>query len=206
MRNIAEKMADYRAAVCTLSYYLALISLIGERVENGELTDKAALDDALHWASLYKEKFFSARRELGLCADEKAMVAFEEDFLFNGFGIVGGKFSGDMAIVDQIASKWDVGEKVPTEDAAVRYEVSVFCTMLSGGSQMVFSTLKEDENPNWEQELLGEEEYIEVEDVCSEKVEKKTGFLTKVRSFFSGKNDAKRRKLWESAWEEEDVA
>lgn len=191
----AEKISQYQKAVCTFAYYLALISLIGERVENGSLTDKAALTDALEWAGKYKLKFLASRKALGLSSDEKsALVAFKEDFFFNGFRIIGGKFEGDRDCVDAIAGKWDLGKAIPTEDEAIRYEVGVFCLMLAGGSQAVFTALKEDE----------EERAIEYVPKTKNN-RKKTGFVTKIKSFFSGKNEPpKRRKVWESAWEEED--
>lgn len=191
----AEKISQYQSAVCTFAYYLALISLIGERVESGSLTDKTALTDALEWAEKYKLKFLASRKALGLSVDEKsAMVAFEEDFFFNGFRIIGGRFEGDKGCVDAIAGKWDLGKSIPTEDEAVRYEVGVFCLMLAGGSQAVFTALKEDE-----------EECVMEQIPHENKKSKKTGFFTKIKSFFSGRNEPpKIRKVWDSAWVEEE--
>lgn len=200
---VAKRVIQYRTAVCTFAYYLALVSLIGERVERGELTDKTALTDALDSACRYKMKFFSARKILGLKTDEKsALAAFQEDFFFNGFRITGGKLDGDMECVEKVVGKWVIGtDKIPTEEEAVRYEVSIFAMMLAGGSQAVFTALGEDK------EAYG---IADISTDCQKETKKLkkrtgTGFFTKIKSFFSGPNDPKkRRKVWESAWEEEE--
>ena len=132
-------LKEYRTYLSSFCYYLALINLIGDRVERGELTGGEFLADALDNADFYREKFLAARQVLGLPADSSALEAFTGSFSFFGFALKEGRFEGNPDKVEPILDRiCDFQNQIPTPQEALKYEVAVYAYMCAKGAKNLF--------------------------------------------------------------------
>lgn len=140
--DISKLIREYRSVTSALCYYLSLTALIAKRIERGQSIDMEYLYDTLQQAEVYYGKFLSARDRLHLPTDSKALSAFTETFLFDGFSLKEGQIEGEPALVESICSKWmHTWNAAPTEEEALRFEIATYCIMSSGGTQTVFISL-----------------------------------------------------------------
>lgn len=140
--NETGRIREYRDSVCILSYDLALLALMAERVERGELTTAEVAETIVTEIETDKRHFLRARAALGLDAGREALAAFTEDHFFDGFSVQESRFEGDRQKAGKICEEWVREMTVPpSEEQATRYEYGTFILMLSGSAQMVFCRL-----------------------------------------------------------------
>lgn len=172
--DLDRKVEHYRVMLSSFSYYLALIILIAERLERRELTGAEYLREALYYADYYKEEYLKARKELGLYGDDSALKAFKEPFSFLGFSVRDGRFFGDPEAVEKILDKnCNFKCKVPSEDEALRLEISTYAYMSAKGAKNLFVRYQTEET---EKEKL-------IEEYCLKKgCDRGSGFLARIRA------------------------
>lgn len=132
----------YRDSVCILSYDLALLALMAERVGCGKLTNAEYAMEILAKVKGDTAGFLDARAAIGLGTGKDALAAFTEDHFFDGFSVQKGRFSGDRQNAGRVCGEW-IHEMhlAPSEEEAARFEYGMYMLMLSGSAQMVFCQL-----------------------------------------------------------------
>lgn len=149
-----DMLVHYRTMVSSLMYYIALINLIADRVERGELTNPEFLQEALYYAEYYQNQFLEARRQIGLPCDESALTVFRESFAFLGFSLREGRFYGDPGQIEDVCGRsCTFAGNFPTREEALKYEVATLAYMNAIGAKKLFVKFQQEA---WEADDLQE--------------------------------------------------
>ena len=155
-KAVTDILAHYRAMVSSFMYYIALINLITDRLERGELTGSEFLQEALYYADYYQNQFLDARDKVGLPCDESALEVFKGSFAFLGFSLREGKFYGDPKQIESVCDHSCVfAGNAPTQEEALKYEVATLAYMNAIGAKNLFARFQQEalEKENMQKEL-----------------------------------------------------